>query len=56
MGIITLIDESEQKAGRQHVVGAGQQHTRSPLTSLTIVPAAVLARTSCPDTPSFPLP
>lgn len=56
MGIITLIDESKQKAGRQHVVGAGQQHKHSPLTLLTILPAAALACTSCPDIPSFPLP
>lgn len=56
MGIITLIDEREQKAGRQHVVGAGQQHTRSPLTPLAILPAAALAHASCPDVPSFPLP
>ena len=56
MGIITLIDEREQKAGRQHVVGAGQQCTHSPLTSLAVLPAAALARASCPDVPSFPLP
>lgn len=55
MGIITLIDEKERKAGRQHMAGAGQQRTHirlphPPQQQRWPVPHALMSPASlCPD-------
>lgn len=52
MGIITLIDEREQNAGRQHTVGAGQQ--QHMLTPNTALPSSQWQRWPVPHAPMSP--